>query len=305
MKTAIICKARDGSTTMRNLLARYEQMNSPNCNAFQTEAEYERDMVANWDNMRIGYVTSTFDLWPAIIEFIEKRETSNLFKCFETMTKDIEITHGLAFVLPALAAYFGPDLKLVVMHRNVIDHTTSLENRLKINPEHWLGYSSLKQQKMGYTVVRPTAVSFGEASIDEWDSFTPYQKFRWFVEKQETLLDEHLHLFKDVTHAHTETLSDEKEIARILNFIHGDRGVMPKPVHLHKGLARNAETITPDAARKLEELVEQIDFQKLVRDDEYALTVFRKDLLDRFPEQTSNIDHLFDCLFAYHNKQTK
>lgn len=283
MDCVIVSKARDGSTTIRDLFYDYIKINSIDIVKKRFPSEI------------ITYVSNTYELWPAIIRYIEEGDHRGVETIFEGLSSELEIGHGYGFLLPLLATVFGRKTKLIIIHRECNAHVRSLVNRLKINPEHWISYSDDKLVKSKNIVPRPTAVHYGEISEIRWNSLSPERKFRWFIDKQTKLIEEHRHLFDDVIDINTEDLNNQDVIKTIFQFVYGRKcGKLPKSIHVHKTHNMNSDLFTNTGLKRVEEFWEQIDFNKLVTDDQYAIQRYREDMIIRFPERKKTINSYFD-----------
>lgn len=281
----MIAKGRDGSTSIYRLFQEYHNANG-------------------MDVSKIGYVSDTFNLWPKIISYIENPDPQYLHELFENWNTDIEITHGMSFIMPALISYFGPEIKIIYVEREIKNHINSLVNRVNIDPQHWFGYSNTDLFKNYDLVPRPTAVHFKETDIYTWRSLKLCDKFEWFIKKQEHLFLTHKNLFKNILTVKTENLNSSKTIHNIFDFVFGkSEGKRPDSIHVHKTFGY--QTIGKDLEDNLriENFWEQIDFNKFIVDHDYAINVFCEDLSYRFPNFDQKLEDLAEKIRNFQNQK--
>lgn len=261
LKVVAICCARDGSTSLREIVRGFYRENGM--------------------PLDLGYVSHTFDLWPAILSYIRDDDMDFLHNVLMRFDNSVEISHGFAFFLPVLRVIFGPKLKIIRIVREIEPHVRSLAKRVHINPDHWGGYS---EHSTPDTLMRPTAVDYNETTEDKWNDLPVKDKFRWFVRKQQELLDKHLFLFDDVITVKTEQLSDPDVIWRIGYFINPNWKKAPLPVHVHRTDIIDIENLPKSSIKAIEGTAEQLDFERMLSDDGYAVEFFIEILLKKFRE---------------------
>lgn len=274
LKCVVISKARDGSTSIFRLFQEYYKSNG-------------------LDLTKIGYVSDTFDLWPKIISYIENPDPQHLHEIFEKWDTDIEISHGMSFIIPALISYYGPEVKIIYVEREIKKHINSLVNRAYTDPQHWFGYSDPDLFKNYDLVPRPTAVHFGEIDKITWRSLKVDTKFEWFLNKQEELFQSHKDLFKNILTIKTENLSSSETIDNIFDFVfEKSEGKRPNSIHVHRNFNYQAPGKNLENNLRIEKFWEQIDFNRFILDHDYAIDIFCKDLIYRFPNFDENLKEL-------------
>ena len=170
MEVLVLAKARDGSTSLRSV--------------------FEAFYLLNRERPDWGYVSNTYDLWPAIKDYIRGGYSAALYDIFLSWSQRIEISHGLAFVLPVVRSVFGGNLRIIHVQRDRSAHVRSLCKRVDIDPQHWIGYSpgyDIDVYDDADFVPRPTAVDYEEMSNNEWLNLSVEEKFGWFIDKQSEL----------------------------------------------------------------------------------------------------------------------
>ncbi len=272
IETLILAQARDGSTSIREFI-----------NAF---------FLLNDEPLSMGYVSDTFDLWPAMIEQIRTGYSEALYGILESWTQRVEVSHGLGFVLPTVRSVFGPELRILRIVRDRADHIASLAKRVYIDPEHWIGYAAQSDTPLpdgAVAIPRPTAIDFGEASAEEWQARSVEERFAWFIDKQTQLIEEHLPLFSTVTTIHTEQLSDPDVIRAVGAFIEPNWKVAPRPVHIHKTVNVDIGRYPAEVRKRIEEYWEQFDLDRVIEDPAYVAKFLLDDLLERHRQNPDEI----------------
>ena len=293
METLVIAQARDGSTTFRDIVNGFFQLN---CD------------VPNW-----GYVSDTFELWPAICNQIRDGYSQPLYQILESWEQRIEVSHGLGFVMPAVRAVFGRNLRILRVVRDREDHIRSLAKRIHIDPEHWLGYADKSKEDFPSdlpTVPRPTAVDFGEESESEWRARTVEQRFGWFIDKQSALIDKYLSLFDAVMTVHTEQLSDLTVIRSVGKFIDPNWRLIPQPVHIHRTSNVEIGRYSKEIHKRIEGYWEQFDLDRVIEDPSYAARFLLDDLIERYDAHPEDLESVLmeirtrlDSVLASNGKQ--
>jgi len=284
METLILAQARDGSTSIREFIIAFFHLNG--------------------EPLSMGYVSDTFELWPAMLKHIREGYSDDLYRIMEGWNQRVEVSHGLAFVLPTVRAIFGPDLRILRVVRDRADHIASLAKRVHIDPEHWIGYADEPKEGLpdGATKVpRPTAVDFDESSLEEWQARSIEERFGWYVDKQARLLDEHLPLFNNVTAIHTEQLSDAETVRKVGAFIDPNWKVAPRPVHIHKTSHVDVGRYSAETRKRIEVYWEQLDLDRVIEDPSYGAEFIVGDLLER---HARNPEELRPILTGIRNKLT-
>ena len=283
MECIVLCKARDGSTTLKNLFVDYIKTNFKNPMEF---ADRVSDGSSGSPYPQIGYVSKTEELWPEIIRYIEKNEQSGLETILDSLTADVEITHGFGFILPLVATIFGRDMKLIIVHREHQSHVNSLVSRLKIDPHRWLPYGNHEAFRAKNNINRPSAVSFGEITDAGWKKLSPPEQFDWFITKQNDLISENRNLFSNVLDVNTEELSKPETLKNIFNFVYEDScGKVPQSQHVHSTFNVDAQSASSNTMKRVETFWEQVNFNKLLIDDKYAIEIYCEDLIARAPDK--------------------
>jgi len=277
----VLSQARDGSTTLRNLIEGFLFFNGENFSNF-------------------GYVTDTYDLWPALRENIVRNDGRALYGILRNWQHTYEISHGLSFALPAVCAVLGPSTRIVRVVRDQKSHVRSLMNQSQIDPEHWIGYRDFDAGAYpGKGIVaRPTAIDYGEADERTWRAMSLVERFEWFTQKQTDLADAHLNLFSDVMTISTEELSDEARIKELGNFINPSWPLVPGPTHVHRLAGLDMDAFGNETRRYIENAWQNFDFAKAVTDPEYALKYVISDLQSRYRDDPAKLSELISKILA-------
>lgn len=286
MNCLIICMARDGSTSLRNLLWNFFELNNRG-------SENDKCKILDHD---IGYVTDNHELWPALRMYILKANSWPLLSIFCAWRQQVEISHGLAFALPAVRVAFGQDVKIVRVVRDRNTHVDSLVNQSFIDPEHWIGYSEEQDgsQREFDHIRRITAVDYGEVDANAWSNLSVRERFEWFIDKQCELTDRHTRLFKNVFTVRTEDISKSEVIAELGRFVNPDWRDIPKPVHIHKLGGASLDGMSVSERKYIEQVWQQFDLEQVVRDPEYALRFCIEDIEYRFSDDPEMLKEMFD-----------
>tara|TARA_Y100000588_G_scaffold155591_1_gene169645 strand:+ start:1311 stop:2237 length:927 start_codon:yes stop_codon:yes gene_type:complete len=305
MKCFVIGKARDGTTTLRNLFVDYIKNNFKDpiaayCERFKDPGEFG-DRVSNGSSgspyPQVGYVSKNEELWPEIIRYIEKNEQSGLETILDSLTADIEITHGFGFILPVVATIFGRDIKLIIIHRKHESHLRSLVARLKVDPQRWKPYGKQEGHIVKNSIIRPSAVNYGEITNAGWEKMSASQQFDWFITKQKVLISKNRNLFSNVLDVNTEELGKPETLKNIFNFVYEETcGTIPEGQHVHSTFNIDAPLATPNTMKRVETFWEQVNFNKFLSDDKYAMEIYCQDLIARVPEKQNVVQTFFKNL---------
>ena len=251
----VVCQARDGSTSLRNIVHSL--------------------FFYNGEHFDFGYVSDTFELWPAILDHLRHGDTGPLYRILSSWNQKVEISHGLGFVLPAVRAILGKDLKVIRVVRDPEDHVRSLVNQSQIDPEH----------PGTQTVIRPTAVDLGEMDESAWSGLSLDDRFRWYVNKQTEMTDRHIALFSSVLTISTDELSDVSKIQEIGHFINPSWPLLPSPTHVHKLQGLDVSGLTSKQRRHVEHVWQNFDISKASSDSEYALKFVISEIRERYSDK--------------------
>ncbi|MBI3506688.1 MAG: hypothetical protein HY059_17755 [Proteobacteria bacterium] len=266
MELLFLAAARDGSTSLRQLICRILELNG-----ILPDAQIPDAFRGKIPSFSVGYVSNTFPLWPALIDYIKSGNSAELFEILDDWKHKIEVSHGLIFMLPVVRVAFGRKLKIVRIVRERRSHVESLVKRVRINPTHWGGYSDLAE---GIEIPRPTAVDFGEMAKKRWDRLTTAERFGWYLGKQDELFRRDRGLFDTVSTIRTEELSNPGMVRRIADLVDPSLKNLPAPVHIHKTSEFDVSKASGDELKRIEEIWEQIDYVRALRDEAYPLQFF-------------------------------
>ncbi|MEP4379708.1 MAG: hypothetical protein ABJ215_00670 [Alphaproteobacteria bacterium] len=270
-----VCQARDGSTSLRNILQSYLFFNNESLSY-------------------CGYVSDTFDLWPSLRAYVCESDPAPLYGLMMSWEQRFEVSHGLGFALPAVRAVLGADTRIIRVTRQREPHSRSLENQSQIDPEHWLGYSSFDESEFPgmRTIQRLTAPDFDEMSEEEWRAISLRERFGWFVDKQTRLTDKNIHLFRNVLTIATEDLSEPEAVHEIGKFVNPDWKYRPSPVHVHKMGTANISDLDTEDRRRIETVWQTFDIMQAVRDPAYAVEFIVQELQDRYSHEPDVVERL-------------
>lgn len=219
----------------------------------------------------VGYVSNTRPLWPRMIDYIRTGATDGVFDVFDRWRHSVEVAHGLSFVLPIVRVAFGRKLRIVRIVRERTAHVESLAKRVKINPGHWGGYAD---PETPVEIPRPTAVDFGEMPAAAWWRLTTEQRFDWYLAKQAELFERDKGLFDEVSEMRTEDLSKTQTVARCAELLGPGFIADVPPVHVHQTVQFDLTGMSEDDLRTIEEVWEQLDYVRAIRDRSYPLRFF-------------------------------
>lgn len=273
MEVLVLARARDGSTSLRSV--------------------FEAFYLLNRERPDWGYVSNTYDLWPAIKDYIRGGYSAALYDIFLSWSQRIEISHGLAFVLPVVRSVFGGNLRIIHVQRDRSAHVRSLCKRVDIDPQHWIGYSpgyDIDVYDDADFVPRPTAVDYEEMSNNEWLNLSVEEKFGWFLNKQSELTQKYLPLFSRVMEIKTEDLSDIETLREIGNFVDPGWFIVPQPVHNHRTKDVDISSAPQAMIDRIEQYWEQLDFGRVIMEPDYAANFVLDDLLLRLESEPQRIE---------------
>tara|TARA_R110002110_G_scaffold376568_2_gene586614 strand:- start:123509 stop:124414 length:906 start_codon:yes stop_codon:yes gene_type:complete len=262
LKYLVLSQARDGSTSVRDIIQGFVTMNG--------------------EDLSLGYLTDTYILWPALRKFICDRDSEPLYRVFSVWNQSIEVSQGLGFILPFVRTIFGRDLKIIRMVREPGAHVRSLFSQAQATPQYWVGYSTenLDDHPEHDKILRPTGVDFGEVSRGDWESWATTRRFEWFVAKQTELIDSHIRLFPNRMTVNTADLNETSTINSIGEFFDLDWRLAPSPSHVKRLAGVDMESASLSERMDIDQVWQTFDFHRAVREPDYAV-MFAKRYLDR------------------------
>jgi hypothetical protein len=273
MEVLVLAKARDGSTSLRSVFESFFLLNKK---------------PPDW-----GYVSNTFELWPAIKDYIREGSTAALYDILSSWPQRIEVSHGLGFVLPIVRSVFGKNLRIIHVQRDRSAHIRSLSKRVDVDPQHWIGYSpgyDIDVYDDADFVPRPTAVDYEEMSKNEWLNLSVEEKFGWFLDKQSELTQNYLPLFSRVMEIKTEDLNNIETLREIGNFVDPDWFIVPQPVHIHRTEGVDISSAPQAMIHRIEQHWEQLDFGRAIMEPGYAANFVLDDLLFRLESEPQRVE---------------
>jgi len=211
--------------------------------------------------------------YEGVNEYFSIQRTWYLKRILNKMTHWAEVGNGYQFVLPIIYEVFGSNLKVINLVRRKEDFIFSALKHIKTNPQVWGGYIN---EEIEYQLIRPTAVDFGDCTIEEWTSFTLEKKLDWHWEKSQSEFDEHQQLFKNTMTIHLEDLNSEHkliELCQYLDVTNSNNLTMPhlnsfKPFYPYFSLL--AENDLQRGCKRFS----MFDFKRAFLEDGYALEYF-------------------------------
>jgi hypothetical protein len=120
---------------------------------------------------------------------------------------------------------------------------------------------------------------FGEISRDEWERMPSAARFGWYYDKTHALIDEYKELFSESITVVTENLSEEPTRRAIARIVVGSDAVVPPPTRLH-AYSFDVGSLPEDYREKAMWLVGQVDWERLVTDESYAIFHFLRKFLE-------------------------
>jgi len=221
-------------------------------------------------------------------ETADARHFAEIRRMIDECPYDCVVGNGYAMILPLFAMRYGRELKLVHVRRT--DRDACIKDLMKncvLYPTAFGYYSSSPEA----VVKRMAAFHFGEATREEWDHWSMDEKFGWYYDKTNALIDSHKNLFDQYLEVHTERLDDEDTRRKLACLVLGSESVIPPPAHL------NAHSIDiasyPEAHRpKMQWLLGWLNPHQLVSDDVYAIEYFLNKFIAWTGYQTRNSPQL-------------
>jgi hypothetical protein len=203
-------------------------------------------------------------------ESSDARHLAEIRRIIDECPHDCIVGNGYATILPLFAERYGFDVKLVHVRR--MDRDACIKDLVKnceLFPTAFGYYSSSAEA----VVKRMAAFHFGETTREEWDRWSMEEKFGWYYDKTQALIDSQKNLFDEYVELHTERLNDEDTRRKIACLVLGRDDVVPPTTHL------NAHSIDigsyPNELRpKMQWLLGWLNPHELAHDDVYAIEYF-------------------------------
>ena len=280
MKCLVLSQARDGSTSVRDIIQGF--------------------LTLNGESLSLGYLTDTFIFWPALRKFLYDHDTEPLYRVFSVWNQSIEVSHGVGFILPLFRTIFGKDLKIIRMVREPGAHVSSLVSQCQLTPQYWVGYSteSLDDHPDYDKIGRPTGIDFGEVDIAEWNSWPTKRRFEWFVAKQTELIDTHIRLFSNTMTVNTADLNETSTIKSIGEFLDADWRLAPAPAHVKRLGGAEIQSASPTERMDIEHVWQAFDLHRAVREPDYAVMFAKQYLHHRWGDEPDTIRSVMDKLVS-------
>jgi len=254
---AIICvgTGRDGTTSLAQMMQ----------SIFDQEGR-GRKVMHEWMSVEFYNQFCTFE------ETSDERCLGEIRRLVAECPYDCIVGNGYASILPVFAEVFDRRLKLVhLRRRDRAQCVGSLVKNAKLFPVNHKYYANSDVA----TGKRMSAFHYGEATREEWDSWSVEQRFFWYFDKTHALIDSAEHLFAHVLEVETERLGDP-DVRAALGRISGT-GIIPRAAHVNWHF--DLGTIADEPRPWIQRLLGKLDIQRLADEPAYGMKHFSEEFI--------------------------
>jgi hypothetical protein len=184
---------------------------------------------------------------------------------------DCIVGNGYASIFPLFAEVFGRGLKLVHLRRDRAQCVSSMARNVELFPVNHLYYANSPVA----TGKRIAAFHYGEATRQEWDSWSVERRLFWYYDKTHALIDSATELFADVLDIETESLDDTKVRAALGRI--SETGITPRAVHVNQHF--NLDDLPEEPRPWVQRLLGKLDLQRLADEPAYGLQHFSSEFI--------------------------
>jgi len=184
---------------------------------------------------------------------------------------------AIVHLLPYVAEFFGPNLKIIHLKRNRNDCVNSLVAHAHLRPNIFPDYVDAD---CNVENCPPTAVTAGEMSPSEWSALSIHERMAWRYDDIHRTIEKYKALFSDLITVQTEELSSEKTIRKISEYINPEWNVFVQASHLNRTNMINYLDLSRSQAMKFDNLFRQFDWNRAANDPIYACCFFPNRILD-------------------------
>jgi len=184
---------------------------------------------------------------------------------------------AVVHLLPYVAEFFGPNLKIIHLKRNRNDCVNSLVAHAHLRPEVFPDYVDVDCDVENCP---PTAVTVGEMSPSEWSSLSIHERMAWRYDDVHRTIEKYKASFSDSITVQTEELNSEKTIRKISEYINPEWHNLIQASHLNRTNMINYLDLSKNQAMKFDNLFREYDWNRAANDPIYACCFFPNQILD-------------------------
>lgn len=233
---------------------------------------------ANGVDARVAHLADSYTVADAVMNYVTRRDSDFSAKVLGAWKNEAVVGNGFAFIMPALRAAFGSDLKIIHLKRSPEAGVRALVRQAELYPQHWGGYVPLP---VAHDIIRPTARHFSEMSAAEWGRLGLKGRLAWYYEKSHGLIEEARTEFPNWLEVATESLSDPSTISQIAFFIDREWRSDVPPVHLNAAAIFDLAAVADPYDRiRLSRMLRDFDVDQAISSETYAIGYFVQAMRD-------------------------
>jgi hypothetical protein len=185
---------------------------------------------------------------------------------------DCIVGNGYASILPIIAEIFGDRITLLhLRRRDRRGCVASLVRNAELYPVNHL-YYAVSPAAAGKRVA---AFHYGDATREEWDSWSATKKFEWYYDKTHALIESCKGLFPNNLNIETESLDEEGTRSAVARAAEADH--VPAAVHVNRHF--DLDGLALERRIWVQRALGKFDIARFADDDVYAVEHFMSELI--------------------------
>jgi len=211
----------------------------------------------------VSHETDEYPLYSAVKKWTGNGDDTPIRNILSHWNHQADVSTNVGVLLPLMAELFGSDLKIIYLVRPRDQYVPSVQRMAERFPKLYGGYVD------DGLVGRPTAVDYGEMTENQWQALSVAERFGWWHDHYNKMAQQHLSLFDGYVRFETADLDKPETLVAIRDYINPNWKISFEPIRLNCQDVFNANAISHNQRKRLEDFFCDFDWNRLERSPTY------------------------------------